>query len=74
MLLRQWVFVIISTAQHDDGSSRRKSDCWLLRCVGPTRARGVLFHAPVVTTNEVNTDPFAGANEVTEAGWKSNRN
>ena len=33
--LSQWAFVVISTAPFDDETSTRKSNCWLLRCVGP---------------------------------------
>ena len=34
--LSQWAFVVISTAPFDDETRPRKSNCWLLRCVGPT--------------------------------------
>ena len=33
--LSQWPFVVISTAQFDHETSPRKSNYWLLRCVGP---------------------------------------
>ena len=33
--LSQWAFVVISTAPFDDETRPRKSNCWLLRCVGP---------------------------------------
>ena len=48
--LRQRVTVIISTAPIDGEASPRKSNCWLLRCVGPEQAIQLRFHSLIVTT------------------------
>ena len=64
MPLRQRVTVFISTAPFDGEASPRKSNCWLLRCVGPEQAKQLLFHASVVT-KAVDEDAFSESVDMT---------
>ena len=63
--LRQREIVIISTALFHGEASRRKSNRWLLRRVGPERPRQRRFITPVVTADVVDEDPFAGSVDLT---------
>ena len=48
--LRHREYVVISTARIDGEASPHKSNCWLLRCVGPEQSNQRRFITPVVTT------------------------
>ena len=63
--LPQQATVLILTAPFDGETSPRKSNCWLLRRVGPEQAKQALFPASVVTTGAVNEVLFSGSVDIT---------
>ena len=52
--------MIISTAPFDGEASPRILNCWLLRRVGPTRARQFPFHPTIMTTEAVSEVTISG--------------
>ena len=59
--------MLILTAPFDGEASPRKSNCWLLRCVGPEQASELRLLARDVTTDEADEGPIVGLVDVIEA-------